>query len=330
MAKTKASPKREGRKAGPTTVSNLPESVEVPVKTKSVIRPSTQGAGPVASAGKDGLEPVASYRGIYATGPAPESVAAAAPPRLWTPPTKILPDVGEASFGPPPPQPETVHGPDNRVQINNTTEYPWSAIASLLITARDNSTWIGTGWFVSPKTLITAGHCVYIKGSQVPGRDGWVRSIKVMAGRNGDSLPFDVVTSTVFKSVPGWTNSGDENFDYGAIILPVPLGETVGVFGIAVYPDDELAQSIVNVAGYPGDKPSGTQWYDRRKVASINARKLYYDIDTAGGQSGAPVFRAEDDGTRIGVAVHAYGGASTNSGTRINSEVLGHMRSWMI
>lgn len=329
MAKAKASPKHQITKPGPTTVSNLPESAEMPISTKLLIKPSTLGRGTVAPTGNDGFESVEGYRRVYATGPTPESVSAAPAPSLWVPPTKMLPDVGEASFGPPPPQPETVHGPDDRIQINNTNEYPWSAIASLLITARDNSTWIGTGWFVSPRTLITAGHCVYIKNSSVPGRDGWVRSIKVMAGRNGESLPFDVVTSTVFKSVPGWTESGDENFDYGAIILPVPLGETVGVFGTAVYPDADLEQSVVNVSGYPGDKPSGTQWYDRRQIASVNARKVYYDIDTAGGQSGAPVFRAEDDGTRIGVAVHAYGGASTNSGTRINSEVLANIKSWM-
>ena len=256
MAKAKASPKHQITKPGPTTVSNLPESAEMPISTKSLIKPSTLGRGTVAPTGNDGLESVEGYRRVYATGPTPESVSAAPAPSQWVPPTKMLPDVGEASFGPPPPQPETVHGPDDRIQINNTNEYPWSAIASLLITARDNSTWIGTGWFVSPRTLITAGHCVYIKNSSVPGRDGWVRSIQVMAGRNGESLPFDVVTSTVFKSVPGWTESGDENFDYGAIILPVPLGETVGVFGTAVYPDADLEQSVVNVSGYPGDKPS--------------------------------------------------------------------------
>ncbi len=137
------------------------------------------------ASGAGGLESVANYRPLAVAGSTLESVAAGSSARVWTPPMKMLPDVGEASFGPPPPQPETVHGPDDRVQIENTQEFPWSAIASLLITARDNSTWIGTGWFVSPKTLLTAGHCVYITNSGVPGRDGWVRSIKVMAGRNG-------------------------------------------------------------------------------------------------------------------------------------------------
>ena len=55
--------------------------------------------------------------------------------------------------------------------------------------------WIGTGWFIGPHTLMTAGHVVYIKNSGVPGRDGWVSSITVMPGRNGTTLPYGSVTS---------------------------------------------------------------------------------------------------------------------------------------
>ncbi|MGH2613674.1 MAG: trypsin-like serine peptidase, partial [Thermomicrobiales bacterium] len=145
-------------------------------------------------------------------------------------------------------------------------------------------------------------------------------------------LPFGSVTSTVFHSVTGWTENGDENFDLGAIVLPTPLGDTVGVFGIGSYPDGELLGAPVNISGYPGDKfnaEAGTQWYDAREVAQLNARKVYYDIDTAGGQSGAPVFRIVDD-SRIGVAIHAYGGNTTNSGTRINDEVYNLIRAWMV
>ncbi len=243
------------------------------------------------------------------------------------PDTSELRDIGEASFGPPPPQAETVHGPDDRVQITNTSAYPWRVHASLLITAADNSSWIGTGWFIGPHTLITAGHVVHIKNSGVPGRDGWVKRIQVMPGRNGASLPYGSVTSTNFRSVKGWTNNGDQNFDYGAIILPTDLGNTVGWLGFGVYSDADLVASVGNITGYPGDKPSGTQWYDARKIASVNSRKVYYDIDTAGGQSGSAVYRIIN-GARYGIAIHAYGGATTNSGTRINTEVYNNLVSW--
>ncbi len=238
-----------------------------------------------------------------------------------------LRDIAVASFGEPPALAETVHGPDDRVQITDTAAYPWRVHASLLIVARDNSTWIGTGWFIGKRTLVTAGHCVFIKNSGVPGRDGWVKSIDVMPGRNGASLPYGSVKSTSFRSVTGWTTNGDQNFDYGAILIPTDLGSQTGWFGYGVYGDQELRGVVANISGYPGDKPSGTQWYDHHAVAAVDARKVYYDIDTMGGQSGAAVYRIKD-GKRVAIAVHAYGGGVTNSGTRIIRPVYDNLTAW--
>lgn len=237
-----------------------------------------------------------------------------------------LRDIGEASFGPPP-MTEAILGSDDRVRITGTTAYPWRAIASLLITARDNSQWIGTGWFVSPRTLITAGHCIFIKGSGVPGRDGWVKRVTVIPGRNGAAQPFGSAISTTFRSVTGWTANGNHEFDYGAIIIPTPMGSTVGTFGYASYSDINLLGKTVNVGGYPGDKPAGTMWYHSNLATSLGPRKLYYLVDTMGGQSGAPVWRIVD-GKRIAVAVHAYGGAVANHGTRINAAVRNNITGW--
>lgn len=235
-----------------------------------------------------------------------------------------LPDIATASYGP---AAETVHGTDDRVQITNTAVYPWRAHASLLIVAADNSRWIGTGWFIGPHTLMTAGHVVHIKNSGVPGRDGWVKSIQVMPGRDGAKLPYGSATSTNFRSVTGWTSGGSEEHDYGAIIIPTDLGATTGTFGFGVYDDATLLAGVGNIAGYPGDKPAGTLWYASRTIASVAARKVYYDIDTAGGQSGSAVYRIVN-GNRYAVAVHAYGGSVTNSGTRIVQAVYDNMVAW--
>jgi glutamyl endopeptidase len=243
-----------------------------------------------------------------------------------------LPDIAEASFGTagrlvPRSVLETVHGPDDRVKISSTNVYPWRAHASLLITARDGSMWIGTGWFIGPHTLMTAGHVVYIKNSGVTGRDGFVRSIKVMPGRNGTTLPYGSVTSSNLRTVQGWATNGDEEHDYGAIILDTDLGATTGWFGFGVYSNATLTASVGNISGYPGDKPDGTQWYAARRIASVAARKVYYDIDTFGGQSGSAVYRIVD-GKRYAFAVHAYGGGTTNSGTRIVTPVYNNMVAW--
>jgi glutamyl endopeptidase len=245
-----------------------------------------------------------------------------------TAPDVVLPDIGRASFADPAVTLETVHGIDDRRRVQPTDRYPWSATASLMMTARDGSQWVGTAWFVSPRTLVTAGHCVYITDSGVPGRDGFVRKIEVMPGRDGTTLPFGAVTSTEFWTVQGWVDGGDENYDYGAIILPTPLGDTVGTFGFGVLDDDELDGAVLNIAGYPGDKPAGTLWFDSHLVAQAGPTKVHYDIDTVGGQSGAAVYVINDDQQRVAVAVHAYGGATTNSGTRISPPVFRNLDAW--
>jgi len=311
--------KKTIRGLGPhTPVTNEIEE-KAPVG-KAASKPPSEGKNPrTTKPSPEGTEQVEGFQ--------PRARLEGAEPEMTAPDTSALRDIAEASFGPPPAQLETVHGPDDRVQIKNTSAYPWRVHCSLLITAADNSSWIGTGWFIGPRTLITAGHVVYITNSGVPGRDGWVKRIQVMPGRNGSKLPYGSVTSTSFRSVTGWTQGGGENYDYGAIILPKPLGDTVGWFGFGVFSDADLKASMANISGYPGDQPSGTQWYDARKVDSVNTRKVYYDIDTYGGQSGSAVYRIINGG-RYAVAIHAYGGPTTNSGTRIVTPVFNNMVVW--
>ena len=77
----------------------------------------------------------------------------------------------------------------------------------------------------------------------------------------------------------------------------------------------------------PGDKPDGTRGTHARRIASVDGRKVYYDIDTFGGQSGSAVYRIVN-GKRYAFAIHAYGGATTNSGTRIVTPVYNNMVAW--
>ncbi|AXE25334.1 endopeptidase [Streptomyces globosus] len=302
-----------------TAVSNQPVELTAPAAEQAFFEGPSEGAqgGSPTAFTSDGLEQVAGRT---------RALSESVPAEAWTAPSAPLPDIGEASFGPPDLL-ETVHGPDDRVQITDTAAYPWRVNASLLVTAADNSQWIGTGWFIGPHTLVTAGHVVHIKHSGVPGRDGWVKSIQVMPGRNGTFLPFGAVTSTNFRSVTGWTADGDENFDYGALVIPTELGATTGWFGFGSWPDADLLKTSVNISGYPGDQPPGTQWYDGRGVSSVNPLKVFYDIDTAGGQSGSAVYRIHNGG-RYGIAVHAYGGLTTNSGTRITKAVFDNLVLW--
>ena len=306
--------------AGHIPVTNLsPEAAAVePVKSSRSLPPARGSAPESRELDRARTEDSADL----------ESKVAANRLTILPPTSESLRDIGEASFGAPRAVAEVVHGTDDRQQINDTAAYPWSVNASLAIVAADNSPWIGTGWFIGPRTLVTAGHCLYIRNSGVPGRDGWVRRITVMPGRNGDQLPFGATTSNTFRAVTGWTEGGDPNFDYGVLILPVPVGDQTGTIGFGAFTDDQLVAEAANIAGYPSDKrPAGTLWYDSRKVASLSPRKVYYDIDTVGGQSGSAVYCLFNN-ARIAIAIHAYGDANINSGTRINDDVYNNLMAW--
>jgi V8-like Glu-specific endopeptidase len=259
--------------------------------------------------------------------------------RRTAPDISRLPDIAEATFGPLHPgtaveerlTPREIIDTDDRIQIQDTRLFPWSAIASLRATLADNSLWHGTGWFIGPHTLVTAGHSVYIYRPGHPSH-GWARSIEVMPGRNGTMLPFPTVRSKNFRSVIGWTQFGDEDYDYGAIILPTELGD-VGGFGFGVYPDSDLLASTVCVSGYPApqgfptDKPPGTQWWHCRRVAKVDSTSVYFDIDVTGGQSGSPVFRILGGGP-FGVAILTRELFSLNYGVRIGRDVYDNLVAW--
>jgi glutamyl endopeptidase len=304
----------------PETTIDWDESVTnvAAPETAAMSEPPNTGPGDVEP-GAEGVESVATGGTEMAAAPPPMSSGL---PEL----TELRP-IGEASYGALDEVLETVHGEDNRVRITGTGAYPWRVHASLRITAADGSMWIGTGWFTGPRTLITAGHVVYIASNQVPARRGWVRRIEVIPGRNEATRPFGSAVSGRFHSVRGWTENGDPEYDYGAIVLDEPLGDQTGWFAYGAFTDDDLMAAHANISGYPGDKPDGTQWYDHRRIDSVSARKVFYDIDTFGGQSGSAVYRFID-GNRFAVGIHAYGGAVTNSATRITARRFQNLEAW--
>ena len=219
---------------------------------------------------------------------------------------------------------EVIIGTDDRVRVFATSSYPWRAICSLKITAADNSKWIGTGWLVSPRTVITAGHCVFMHD-----HGGWVKSIEVIPGLNDASRPFGSCSSSNVRSVNGWTASKNRDYDYGAIILPANcrLGDRTGYFGFSVKPDAYLMSSVHNLSGYPGDKGGNQQWFMALKPKSVSSRVIKYDIDTMGGQSGAPVWLKVGN-VRTCVGIHTNGHFSGNSATRIVVPVFNNIKAW--
>jgi V8-like Glu-specific endopeptidase len=222
-------------------------------------------------------------------------------------------------------RPEALIGSDDRIRIRDTAHFPWRPICSLKIRTGDGEFFYGTGWLIGPKTIITAGHCLFL-----PSMGGWAESIEIVPGHDGHERPYGTFTSTEFRTVRGWTDNLEQRFDYGAIQLPhgQDLGK-VGHFGYAVYDSASLLGAQLNVAGYPIDKPEGTLWWAARKTKRVDRGRLSYDIDTTGGQSGSPVWRLDPTGRRLVVGIHTNGTRRANSATRITDDVFANLQRWV-
>ena len=220
---------------------------------------------------------------------------------------------------------ETVCGHDGRVQVSEDGTPPWRMICQLIITMGNGATSRGTGWFISPRTVMTAGHCVHSSRN-----GGWVRSVEVIPAMSGNLRPFGSATSTQFHSVSGWVNRQEQENDYACIVLPegYRLGVRTGWFGFAALPDTSLKDLLANNSGYPGDKSFGTQWYNAGRIIGTERQRLSYMFDTAPGQSGSPTWRYDKtQKKRHVIGIHNYGGCANRS-TRINRDVFGIMKTW--
>lgn len=253
---------------------------------------------------------------------------------------------------------ESVIGEDERARILDTHLMPWCMICNLRIEGPRGAA-VGTGWLVGPRTVLTAGHCVH---HAMIG--GWAERIVVTPGLNRDRTEHGWVVARRFSALEAWTKDDPAmtleqkaDADVGVIHLDntavafdkdgtqkpdAALGDILGWFGLAVMPDADLLNRHVHVAGYPGEPARGfgrEMWAHRSKVIGMTPLRIYYDVDTTAGQSGAPAFVVEDDRATapIAIAVHAYGtggtperlGVLANSAPRITRELFETIQRWI-
>lgn len=240
-----------------------------------------------------------------------------------------------------------VIGPhDSRTHETRTTRFPFNTMCHV---ERDfgDGIWRGcSGTLIGPQKVLCAGHCLYNhRLKRVPVR------IRISPGRaDRDTRPYGSLM-TVRSYVPhryvqARTVSDLRNYDYGLAILPRPFTELRDFMNVSALSNAQLErmrhQRLVNIAGYPADRPVGTLWRHSERITRATPRRLYYTIDTCPGHSGSSIwFLCPGDARWHVIGVHTSGpmdeagrafGCSPgtvlaprglkNSGVRITSDVL--------
>lgn len=223
---------------------------------------------------------------------------------------------------------EVVLGEDDRVKVDPASirTNPWRQICALRIKAATGAQYVGTGWFIAPNVLATAGHCVYMLKE-----GGWAKSIRIAPGLYGDDAPFQWITAMRFASVKGWVHANSRDYDYGVIFLPESdTGRRVGNFSVRALPDTALKDVRARISGYPADREQAKfQYYHERPVLGVSETRIDYDHDTYGGQSGSPIWQNTEQTGRVAVGIHTNGSTAGNSGTRISPPVLANLIAWI-
>jgi putative chitinase len=222
--------------------------------------------------------------------------------------------------------PFSVIGSDARVVIPITTSFPARAIVQIAFRRAPGAPLQGcTGAMVSRDVVLTAGHCVHGGGRG----EVWHHDFVVVPGRNAAMAPFGSCRATRLFSVRGWVEAetSDEArlHDLGAIRLDCGVGEQTGWFAVGLL-QEATPPLPATIYGYPCDKtPVGRQWRSDGAIEILTPTKVFYQNDTYGCMSGAPVLSGAAD--RV-VAVHTNGlhgsapWSSHNAATRLSEEFI--------
>ena len=210
-------------------------------------------------------------------------------------------------------------GSDDRVSPRDDDSYPFTCICRLRITAANGREFLGTGWLADRRTVITAGHCVYMHR-----QGGWASRVTV-TGVRGLRQVAPAMSAERLWSVHGWTRDQNPEHDYGAIRLSEPHPHA-GSLGFGVYKDDDLRRFRCHIVGYPCDRADAL-WGHARRISEIKARTIGYARDVYGGNSGAPVLVAQGQDV-FAIGIHQQGDLSGNLAVRITPSVFSNIRQW--
>lgn len=177
------------------------------------------------------------------------------------------------------------------------------------------SSFIETGFFVSPRIILTSAHNMH---SSVWSR---VKSITLTPGKNRDAIPYgrkvlNFKTAKDYqkhvKVANGYNFIKDDICDeYAFIILPdenfynqIFKEEGDKPFRLGVFDKLVTPSTTLHLCGYPAESKDGqAQWYQKGSFSEKKSCSFSYNLQSEKGNSGSPIW-VEKDGEYHAVGIH--------------------------
>ena len=230
----------------------------------------------------------------------------------------------------------TISGPtDDRFPIParaarpSSLLFPTDTICFVEMTAADGRQFTGSGTLIAPQVLLTAKHVLHDVSPPPCQKANSVgtpfSSIQVTPGADFSAATAKGRRPAVPESqvATGARVRVDPNLDFGALILPQPF-KSPNRFMMLQPRGDPNTATLLTVAGYPCDKPSGTMWGHSGKIplGDVSPTHFFYTIDTCPGHSGSPIWLLGNNGIRLLLGVHTSGDPRGLPGSRCENDPL--------
>jgi V8-like Glu-specific endopeptidase len=226
------------------------------------------------------------------------------------------------------PERQKVFKPDDRFPVLDTSAWPWRAACRVYSIFPDDLAAVGSGIFVGPRHVLTAGHVVY---DDLDG--GLADFVEVAPGYDYGYEPYGYARAIDIRVFRGWEE--DEDFDYDLALITLGRNLGNGWLEVASLPDEEILAGETTTAGYPSDVGGTEAMYAAvGPIDEVDEQTLYFagQLDVYFGQSGSGLWMddpEDPEGDPLVVGTISWSMSSTNGGPRITAEKAAYIASWI-
>lgn len=201
--------------------------------------------------------------------------------------------------------------------------FPWNTIVQLIISFPGHQPEGGTGFYVSPRLIVTAGHCLH-KWNEERTSSVAASSVKIIPSYGiAEPVP-DGFQATDFRADQGWVELADIHCDFGLILVPQDVITPTDWLGPKILGDDDLMNLSFYVSGYAKDVQGLSAALG--PLRQVTEALLPHVIDTVPGESGGPIFTEAHGGCFVGI--HTAGTNTVNWGVRIRPKINAQIMAW--